>query len=89
MMILRKTYFTLFILTLYCNTQYFEQIPIPNIDATIQNKLTELADKAIQAKTNNQRVDITEIENQVDQLVYQLYDLTEEEIAIIENSTKT
>jgi len=28
------------------------------------------------------------IENQIDQLVYQLYELTEEEIAIIENSTK-
>ena len=27
-------------------------------------------------------------ENQIDQLVYQLYELTEEEIAIIENSTK-
>ena len=66
--------------------QYFEQIPIPNIDATIQNKLTVLADKAIQAKTNNQQADITEIENQVDQLVYQLYELTEEEIKIIENA---
>ncbi len=65
--------------------QYFEQIPIPNIDATIQNKLTVLADKAIQAKTNNQQADITEIENQIDQLVYQLYNLTEEEIKIIEN----
>ena len=27
-------------------------------------------------------------ENQIDQLVYQLYELTEEEIVIIENSTK-
>jgi adenine-specific DNA-methyltransferase len=68
--------------------QYFEQIPIPNIDASIQNNLTVLADKAIQEKTNNQQADITEIENQIDQLVYQLYELTEEEIAIIESSTK-
>lgn len=64
--------------------QYFEQIPIPNIDDTIQNKLTVLADKAIQVKTNNQQADITEIENQIDQLVYQLYELTEEEIKIVE-----
>jgi hypothetical protein len=28
------------------------------------------------------------LENKIDQLVYQLYELTEEEIAIIENSTK-
>lgn len=66
--------------------QYFEQIPIPNIDTTIQNKLTVLADKAIQAKTNNQQTDITEIENQIDQLVYQLYELTDEEIKIVENN---
>ncbi len=66
--------------------QYFEQIPIPKINPTIQNTLTVLADKAIQARTKNQQADITEIENQIDQLVYQLYDLTEEEIAVIESA---
>jgi len=30
----------------------------------------------------------TDLENQIDQLVYELYGLTEEEIAIVENSTK-
>jgi hypothetical protein len=29
---------------------------------------------------------ITDLENQIDQLVYQLYELTEEEIKIIENN---
>jgi len=49
--------------------------------------LTELADKAIQEKTNNQQADITEIETQIDQLlVYQLYELTEEEIKIVEGN---
>jgi type II restriction/modification system DNA methylase subunit YeeA len=28
----------------------------------------------------------TDLENQIDQLVYQLYDLTEEEIAIVEGT---
>jgi len=32
--------------------------------------------------------DTTVLENQIDQLVYQLYDLTEEEIKIIESITK-
>jgi len=32
--------------------------------------------------------DTTELENQIDQLVYQPYDLTEEEIEIVENSIK-
>jgi hypothetical protein len=64
--------------------QYFEQIPIPNIDSKTQIKLTELAEKAIQEKAHNQQADITAIENQIDQLVYQLYELTEEEIKIVE-----
>lgn len=29
---------------------------------------------------------VTNLENQIDQLVYQLYDLTQEEIKIIENT---
>lgn len=66
--------------------QYFEQIPIPNIEAQTQIKLTELAEKAIQEKTNNQQAVISEIENQIDQLVYQLYELNEEEIKIVEQS---
>jgi len=64
--------------------QYFEQIPIPNIDPKTQTKLAELAEKSILEKTYNQQADISEIENQIDQLVYQLYGLTEEEVKIVE-----
>jgi hypothetical protein len=68
--------------------QYFEQIPIPNIDISIQTRLIELTNKAIHERSINQLADISTIESQIDQLVYQLYNLTEEEIAIIENSVK-
>jgi hypothetical protein len=64
--------------------QYFEQIPIPNIDGQTQTKLMELAEKTIQEKMNSQQADISDLENQIDQLVYQLYELTDEEIKIIE-----
>jgi hypothetical protein len=37
-------------------------------------------------KTENSNSDTTNLENQIDQLVYQLYDLTEDEISIIENT---
>jgi hypothetical protein len=33
--------------------------------------------------------DPAELENQIDQLAYKLYDLTEEEISIIENQEKS
>jgi len=66
--------------------QYFEQIPIPNFDDNIKTKLTELAEIAIREKNNNQQADIKTVETQIDQLVYQLYELTEEEIKIIEKA---
>jgi len=48
--------------------------------------LTELADKAIQEKTNNQQADTTEFETNLDKMIYELYDLTEEEIKIVEGN---
>ena len=68
--------------------QYFEQIPIPDTDENTKTALIELVEQAIIKRKQNQQADIAEIESQIDQLVYQLYDLTAEEIAIIENGIK-
>ncbi len=38
------------------------------------------------AKKQNPQSDTTALECQIDQLVYQLYELTEEEIRIVENT---
>jgi len=35
---------------------------------------------------NNSKIDSSELENRIDQMVYKLYDLKPEEIAIIESS---
>ena len=37
-------------------------------------------------KQENSKVDTSILEKEIDQMVYQLYDLTENEIAIVENS---
>jgi hypothetical protein len=39
-------------------------------------------------KKQNPSAITTDLENKIDQLVYQLYELTEEEIAIVEGSSK-
>lgn len=52
------------------------------------NSVKEIVEKIIEAKLSDTETDTTDLENQIDQLVYQLYDLTEEEIVIVENSTK-
>jgi hypothetical protein len=62
--------------------QYVEQNPIPIITQSEQKPFIELVDKILSAKENNN--DTFALETQIDQLVYQLYDLTEEEIKIIE-----
>ncbi len=64
--------------------QYFEQIPIPEIDTATHTLLTGLTERIIAANSIDIEVDTTELELQADMLVYQLYGLNEEEIKIIE-----
>ncbi|OYU84982.1 MAG: type II restriction endonuclease [Flavobacterium sp. BFFFF2] len=60
-----------------------EIFPIPKfIEEITREKIETLVEKIISKKQDNK--DSSLEENQIDQLVYQLYDLTEEEIKIIE-----
>ncbi|MEA1984342.1 MAG: TaqI-like C-terminal specificity domain-containing protein [Euryarchaeota archaeon] len=61
---------------------YVEKIPIPKIDSEKQKPFVMLTDAIIAKKERGE--DTTTEENQIDQLVYKLYDLTPEEIKIIE-----
>lgn len=65
---------------------YIKKLPIAVADNMLQNKIEELVDQVISMKKEN--METIEIENQIDLLVYQLYDLTAEEIKIIENGVK-
>jgi methylase of polypeptide subunit release factors len=66
--------------------QYFEQIPIPKISHRDQDILTQLVDQILNAKKSDPNADTTTLETEIDQMVYQLYNLTAEEIQIIESS---
>ena len=66
---------------------FFENIPIPPITETNQHiaaQVEDRVDKIIAAKLTNPDADTTALENEIDQIVYSLYDLTPEEIAIVE-----
>ena len=52
----------------------------PNTCITIAN----LADRILTAKKKSSHADTIELEREIDKLVYQLYDLTKEEIKIVE-----
>ncbi|MBC2705013.1 Eco57I restriction-modification methylase domain-containing protein [Desulfobacula sp.] len=67
--------------------QYFGRIPIPKIldeQKELRERITDLADRIIEAKKGNPGADTTSAENKIDQLVYQLYGLDDEEIQLIE-----
>lgn len=68
--------------------KYFSQIPIATGNDIVRNKISALVNEILASKNINPSIDITALENQIDQLVYQLYGLTEEEIKIIENASK-
>jgi len=64
-----------------------EQLPIPPLtpqNQPIANQIIALVDQILSAKQKNPDADTSQLEHQIDQLVYKLYDLTEEEIKIIE-----
>jgi adenine-specific DNA-methyltransferase len=63
---------------------YIKKLPIKKAEIKIQNEVVELVDKVI--SNTKDGLETTDLENQIDQLVYLLYELTEEEIKIIENA---
>ena len=62
---------------------FFEQIPVKQISTDAQKPFDELVDKILIAKSQNQNT--AKLEKQIDQLVYNLYDLNDEEIKIVES----
>jgi hypothetical protein len=66
-----------------------ETIPIKIISKLEQKPFIKLVDKILKIKEQNPKSNTLDLEQEIDTLVYKLYDLTEKEIQIIENATKT
>jgi len=49
------------------------------------NSVKEIIEKIIKTKSSDAEADTTEFENNLDKMIYELYELTDEEIKIIEN----
>ena len=68
-------------------TNYLNPFPLPiEVDESSEQAITEKVKNVLAIKKQSPSADTTHLESQIDQLVYQLYDLTEEEIAIVENA---
>ncbi len=73
--------------TMHFMPGYADKVPISN-NLLKSVLIEELVTEILSNKIQNPETDTTSLENQIDQLVYQLYELTEEEIAIIESATQ-
>lgn len=66
---------------------FLEKLPIPKINSKnqkIADELINLVDEILKVKEQDKNANTQELENKINSIVYKLYNLTEEEIKIIE-----
>ena len=63
-----------------------EAVPISNASPDQKAKIANIAEQILDLKAGTPDADVSGLEAKIDQLVYQLYDLTDDEIALIETS---
>ncbi|WP_187880650.1 class I SAM-dependent DNA methyltransferase [Helicobacter pylori] len=67
---------------------FIERLPIPKItekNQELADKITDCAERILKSKAKDPKANTQGLEKEIDALVYQLYNLTDEEIKIIEN----
>lgn len=67
---------------------FLENLPIPVPREADRSRISSLVDQIISAKKEDPKSNTSRIEAKIDELVYQLYDLTDEEIGIVEGRNK-
>ncbi|HAQ39203.1 MAG TPA: restriction endonuclease, partial [Saprospirales bacterium] len=65
---------------------FFENIPVPHLSNPLQQPFIDLVDKVLEGKENG--LDTTALEQQIDLMVYRLYELTYEEVKVIDPEFK-
>lgn len=62
------------------------RIPIPKNILLAKNQISEIVSNIKTIKSDNSDADTCELERQLDEIFYQLYNLSKEEIVIIEHN---
>jgi len=69
---------------LHIKIYQLKEIPIPVVSFERQDTVVELVNQILLKKKSNPNADTSSLEYEIDKLVYQLYNLTPEEITVIE-----
>jgi|25_taG_2_1085351.scaffolds.fasta_scaffold00300_14 hypothetical protein len=64
----------------------FRQFPVKKASLQQQNIIISLVDKALSLKKDNSEADTKDLEKEIDQIVYELYGLTDDEIELVINT---
>lgn len=67
---------------------HVEKFPIPVVSSTQQKPVERLVERILLAKERDAKADVSALEREIDELVYALYGLTEEEIAFVQAAAK-
>lgn len=62
------------------------EMPVPKVSRKQQDEVVELVNRIMLIRSKSGTSDTLSLEHQIDILIYSLYGLTSEEIAIVENS---
>ncbi|MBI5306119.1 hypothetical protein HZB04_00805, partial [Candidatus Wolfebacteria bacterium] len=63
---------------------YLARLPIPTKNIKTQKDISSVVDQILTAKKKDPNADTSALERQIDEMVYELYGLTPEEIEIVE-----
>ena len=69
--------------TLCWKKVYVENIPVSELSPVKERPFVRLVDRILEAKADDPNADTSELEEQIDRLVYGLYSLTDEETAAV------
>jgi Type II restriction enzyme, methylase subunits len=65
----------------------WKKLPIPDVSPAGQTKVVALVDRILVERKQDPNANIAVLEREIDRLVYELYGLTREEIAIVEGKS--
>jgi Alw26I/Eco31I/Esp3I family type II restriction m6 adenine DNA methyltransferase len=67
------------------NNYEVEQLPVPDRKSELSIELDNLVDRIIDVKNKDRHGDIDEIESEINKIIYNLFDLNQEEVSVIES----
>ncbi len=65
-------------------TIYMETLPVPKVKPQQAKEIAQRVEKILALKKKDQTTDVSALEDEIDQIIYKLYNLTPDEVKIIE-----